>query len=53
MTIQDVAQHLGVSWDPIKDIQKQDLSRRFSKPQLKHLRAIAIDEIAVAKGTAT
>lgn len=50
MTIQDVAQHLGVSWDTIKDIQKQDLQRHFSKPKLRELRQIAIDEIAVAKG---
>ena len=52
MTIRDVARHLGVSWDVIKDIQKRDLSRRFAKPKpkLKHLRHIAIDEIAVAKG---
>ena len=50
MTIQDVARHLGVSWDTIKDIQKQDLQRHFSKPRLRHLRQIAIDEIAVAKG---
>jgi transposase len=50
MTIRDVAVHLGVGWDVIKDIQKRDLSRRFAKPKLKHLRAIAIDEIAVAKG---
>jgi transposase len=50
MTIRDVAAHLGVSWDVIKDIQKRDLSRRFAKPKLKHLRAIAIDEIAVGKG---
>src|SRR5512146_1866510 len=50
MTIRDVALHLGVSWDMIKDIQKRDLSRRFAKPKLKHLRHIAIDEIAVAKG---
>jgi transposase len=50
MTIRDVAIHLGVSWDTIKDIQKRDLSRRFAKPKLKHLRQIAIDEIAVAKG---
>src|ERR1051325_4972238 len=50
MTIRDVAKHLGVSWDVIKDIQKRDLSRRFAKPKLKHLRHIAIDEIAVAKG---
>jgi transposase len=34
----------------IKDLQKRDLLRRFAKPKLKHLRHIAIDEIAVAKG---
>jgi transposase len=50
MTIRDVAKHLGVSWDVIKDIQKRDLSRRFAKPKLKHLRQIAIDEISIAKG---
>jgi transposase len=50
MTIRDVAKHLGVSWDMIKDIQKRDLSRRYAKPKLKHLRHIAIDEIAIGKG---
>jgi transposase len=34
----------------IKDFQKRDLLRRYAKPKLKHLRYIAIDEIAVAKG---
>jgi transposase len=50
MTILDVAHHLDVGWDLVKDIQKRDLSRRYAKPKLKHLRAIAIDEIAIAKG---
>ena len=50
MTIRDVARHLNVGWDLIKDIQKRDLSRRYAKPKLKHLRYIAIDEIAIAKG---
>jgi transposase len=50
MTIRDVAMHLGVGWDVIKEIPKRDLSRRFAKPKLKHLRHIAIDEIAIAKG---
>jgi transposase len=50
MTIRDVARHLGVGWDTIKEIQKRDLSRRFARPKLKHLKRIAIDEIAVAKG---
>jgi transposase len=50
MTILDTARHLGVSWDVINDIQKRDLGRRSSKPRLKGLRQIAIDEIAVGKG---
>ena len=50
MTIQDVAAHLQVSWDTIKDIQARSLKRRFGKPKLHKLRQIAIDEIAVGKG---
>jgi transposase len=50
MTILDVAHHLDVGWDLIKEIEKRDLSRRYAKPKLKHLRYLAIDEIAVAKG---
>ena len=50
MTIRDVAKHLGVGWDMIKGIQKRDLSRRYARPKVKHLRHIAIDEIAIAKG---
>ncbi len=50
MTIRDVARHLSVSWDVIKDMQKRDLTRRFSRPCLKDLQMIAIDEIAVHKG---
>ena len=50
MTIQDVAGHLSVSWDVIKEIQKRDLMKRFSRPCLKDLRRIAIDEISIRKG---
>ena len=50
MTIQDVARHLGISWDAIKEIQKRDLTRRFSRPCLKNVQRIAIDEISVRKG---
>src|SRR4051794_39763115 len=49
-TIRDVATHLDVGWDLIKDVQKRDLSRRSARPKLEHLRRIAIDEVAVAKG---
>lgn len=50
MTIQDVADHLQVSWDVIKEIQRGDLQRRFSRPKLKKVRQIAIDEISIGKG---
>lgn len=50
MTIKDVACHLGVSWDVVKEIQKESLQRRFDKPRLKHVKQIAIDEISTGKG---
>jgi Transposase and inactivated derivatives len=50
MTIQDVADLLGVGWDTVKSIFKRYLYRRFSKPTLRKLKYIAIDEISVRKG---
>ena len=50
MTIKDVAEHLEVSWDTIKEIQARSLLRRFGKPKLAKLRQIAIDEISIGKG---
>jgi transposase len=50
MTIQDVANHLQVGWDMVKDIQARSLERRFGKPRLKNLKQIAIDEISIGKG---
>jgi transposase len=50
MTIKDVADHLQLSWDTIKDLQRQHLQRKFGKPKLHKLKQIAIDEINVGKG---
>lgn len=50
MTIKDVARHLNVGWDMIKDIQKRNLEKRFSHPKLKHLKRLAIDEISIGAG---
>ena len=50
MTMADVAANLGVGWDMIKGIQKRWLSAKFANPMLRHLRRLAIDEIAVRKG---
>jgi transposase len=50
MTIRDVAKHLQVGWDLVKDIQKRYLGRKFRRIKLKHLRRIAIDEISIGRG---
>jgi len=50
MSIRDVARHLQVSWDVVKDIQKRSLSQRFKAIPLKHLRQVAIDEISIGRG---
>lgn len=50
-TVGSVARHLGVGWDMIKSIHKKDLKKRFSKPSLKKLKKIAIDEFYAGKKT--
>ena len=50
MTITDVAHYLGVSESMIRSIDKTYLKRRFSKPKLRKLKSLAIDEISVRKG---
>ena len=49
-TIEDAANHLGVGWDTVKDMQKRQLQKRFRHIPLGHLKKIAIDEINIGKG---
>jgi len=49
-TVHDVAEHLGMSWDTVREIEKDRLQKDFAKPPLKDVTHIAIDEIAVQKG---
>lgn len=49
-TIQDVAHHLQVGWDLVKEIYQRNLHRRFERLSWDHLRRIAIDELCVGKG---
>lgn len=50
MTMLDIARLLQISWDCVKDIIKQRLVKRFSKPAITNLKYLAIDEISVRKG---
>lgn len=49
-TIKDVANHLHLSWDTVKDIQKRYLYRNYNNLDISQVRHIGIDEFAVAKG---
>lgn len=49
MSMLDVARHLGVGWDLVKEIQKRHLGRRFKHPRLRDLEEVAIDEIYLGK----
>jgi transposase len=50
MTMLDIARHLHVGWDLVKGIIKESLERRAKRRKWKHVRRIAIDEIAIRKG---
>ena len=50
MTLQDVSNHLGVSWDTVKEIHSCYLKRHYSPPSLDGVENIGIDEFAVKKG---
>lgn len=50
MTLKDVAAYLRLSWDTVKDIHKRCLKQRYGWPDLRNVRNIGIDEIAVHKG---
>ena len=49
-TIEDVADHLNMSWDTVKDIHKWALKKKFKKKKLKNLEYLGVDELAVRKG---
>jgi transposase len=50
MTIKDIADHLALSWDTVKEIIKTDLAKRYAKPPLAGVRLLAIDEISIGHG---
>jgi transposase len=50
MTIDAVAKHLRIHWNTVKEILKRHLERHYSRPKLKHLKEIAIDEISIGRG---
>jgi len=50
MTVSQVAQHLGIDWKTVKNIDKYYLERDYGQPDLKGLTILAVDEISIRKG---
>ena len=50
MTIEDLSKNLQVSWGLLKRIDKSYLAQHFSKPRLKEVRWIGIDEFSIKRG---
>jgi transposase len=50
MTLTDVSNELGLSWNTVRDIHKEYLKRKYSKPyNFKELYYLGIDEFSIGK----
>jgi transposase len=50
MTVTQVSEHTGLDWKTVKNIDKHYLEQDYGQPDLKGLRVLAVDEIAIRKG---
>ncbi len=50
MTISAVAEFLGVGWDLVKDLHKEQLKRKYRDPRLADVKYLGIDEFSIRKG---
>jgi transposase len=49
MTIDDVADLTGLSWDTVKDIDKAHLNQKYQSESLRHVRYLALDEVYLGR----
>lgn len=49
MTVTDVAALLHLSWHQVKEIDKSELKKRHSNPDLSNLKILSVDEISIRK----
>jgi transposase len=50
MTVKEAAQHVGIDWKTVKNIDKLFLEQEYGQPNYDGLRILAIDEISIRKG---
>jgi transposase len=49
-TIKDVADHIGVGWDAVKELHKEALEKKYEDIPLSGLQYLSIDEFSIKKG---
>ena len=51
MTIRDVAEHTGLHWATVKEIDKKRLKRRVPREKdLRKIKFLGVDEVSVKRG---
>ena len=50
LTIQEVAEFLGLDWKTVKEVDKRCLEEEFPETNYNGLRILAVDEISIKKG---
>lgn len=50
LTVKEVAEHLGLDWKTVKNIDKAFLEEAYGETDYDGLRILAVDEIAIRKG---
>jgi transposase len=50
LTIQEVAEFLGLDWKTVKEVDKRCLEEEFPETDYNGLRILAVDEISIKKG---
>jgi len=52
MTIRDVAEHTGLHWATVKEIDKKRLKRRVPREKdLRKIKFLGVDEVSVRRGS--
>jgi len=49
-TIRDVARHVGVGWDLVAEIQREQMEKEVRMTKLSTMTWVALDELAIGKG---
>jgi transposase len=49
-TIKDVAEHVGLGWDAVKELHQEALGKKYENIPLSDVEYVTIDEFSIRKG---